>query len=685
MPDLLSRPPASRTEPIVDTIHGVPVPDPYRWLEDSDSPETRDWLEQQNAYAREYLENIPDRQHIERRVREFLEVETHDSLVGLGHRYVFRKRLPSEEQSCIYVRDGIDGVDRLVVHPPDTSAGKYTSVKPLAISEDGQTLAYEVKEGGEQSSRVELVSLATGHLLPDSLPHGYLRAFAFAPDSLSFYYSVEPVNQSERFAHVLRQHRLGEPPEQDRTIFDAGTASNKRIGLISGPKSQLIFVQQTLDHSVIDCYVRSHDSTAAPKLVLKEIAFMFSPQYAKDRILALTNLDAPNLRIVELCFDASGKHEFVELVPSQGVMVHQWAVLREHIVVSYLDGTSFKICIFDLFGRSLGEVPLADGLTPRLILGCRETDDILIECESFFTSPAIYSYSIPRKEQSVWSKEATALDRGTYQHRQIWFSSKDGTRIPMFLVGRRDILESGHHPVILTSYGGFQTSMTPQFSIFVAFLLEKGCVFALPNIRGGIEFGPEWHLAAQRRNRQKAFDDFLAATQWLIDSGTAAPDKIAIFGGSNSGLLVAAAMTQAPSRFRAVVCMAPLLDMVRYHLFNGASKWKDEFGTAESPGDFDVLWSYSPYHRIQDNVVYPAVMMISGDADQKCHPLHARKMIARLQAASGSPFPIILDYSKYRGHSPVLPLSVRIGALTDRMAFLCDQLRLEVSNQGASQ
>lgn len=248
----------------------------------------------------------------------------------------------------------------------------------------------------------------------------------------------------------------------------------------------------------------------------------------------------------------------------------------------------------------------------------------------------------------------------------------------MFLVGRRDVLKHRNSPTIMTSYGGYGVSMTPQFSVFVAFFMELGCLFALPNIRGGSEFGIEWHNAAKRRNRQTAYDDFLYAAEWLIRSGHTHPKKLAIFGGSNSGLLVGAAMTQRPDLFRAVVCMVPMLDMLRYHLFDNAHVWKDEFGTADDPDDFAALARYSPYHNVQKAVAYPATMIVSGDADRNCNPLHARKMTARLQAANVSEHPIFLDYSEFRGHSPVLPLSVRVNALTDRMAFLCDQLQLAV-------
>jgi prolyl oligopeptidase len=247
----------------------------------------------------------------------------------------------------------------------------------------------------------------------------------------------------------------------------------------------------------------------------------------------------------------------------------------------------------------------------------------------------------------------------------------------MFLVGRKEVLDRGTHPTIMTSYGGYGISMTPQFSVFAAFFMEKGCIFALPSIRGGSEFGTAWHEAAKRRKRQTAFDDFLSAAEWLIATGRTVSQRLAIFGGSNSGLLVGTAMTQRPDLFGAVLCMVPVLDMLRHHLFDSAHVWKQEFGTSDNLEDFRAQLGYSPYHNIRAGVEYPATMIVSGDADQNCNPLHARKMTARLQAASASDHPILLDYHPHRGHSPVLPLTQRIDALTDRLAFICHQLKLE--------
>jgi len=335
-----------------------------------------------------------------------------------------------------------------------------------------------------------------------------------------------------------------------------------------------------------------------------------------------------------------------------------------------------QIRIFSFSGKGMGELPIRSDETLRMVGGSPESDELLLETESFTEPIGIFRHSAKSGNRTLWTRRNIPFESADYGHSQIWYMSKDGTRVPMYLVGRRDILEGTCSPTIMTSYGGYGVSMTPQFSVFVAFLMERGCLFALLNIRGGSEFGVKWHNAAKRRNRQTAYDDFLSAAEWLIKTGRTIPGKLAIFGGSNSGLLVGAALTQRPDLFRAAVCMVPMLDMLRYHLFDNAHVWKEEFGTVDDPDDFVALVKYSPYHQVREGVAYPATMIVSGDADRNCNPLHARKMTARLQAANVSEHPILLDYNNLRGHSPVLPLSARIEALTDRMAFLCDQLQL---------
>lgn len=678
MPQLITPIPQSAVEPVTEIFHGVSVTDPYRWLEDQNSPRTRAWIGDQTCYARSYLDSIPGRDKIRARIKDFLAVETHDSLQKAGNRYFFRKRLPDQEQPCIYMRDGADGEDQLLIDPLERGTGEHTALKPLRISPDGRLLLYEVKEGGERTGIFELLEIETRKRLPDLLPRGYLRGFAFAPDGKSFYYVHEAVDAKRPFYRAAYQHVLGKSFIEDQEIFFAGENAKTRLALFCESKRLVFFVYRFLEKTFTDIYLMPLDRDEKPKLILCEIDYCFGLRLFDERILAVTDRDAPNRRIVEIRLRDNGQHEWIDVVPETETPIGPWFIVGDRMFVSYTKEMKQTICIFDISGQKLGELPIRSDETFRMIGGSPDSDELLIETESFTEPVGFFRYSTKTDKRTLWVKRNIPFDPVDYSHSQIWYASKDGTKVPMYLVGRRDVLGGTENPTIMTSYGGYGVSMTPQFSIFVAYLMEHGCLFALPNIRGGSEFGVDWHNAAKRRNRQTAYDDFLSAAEWLINTGRTASGKLAIFGGSNSGLLVGAALTQRPDLFRAVVCMVPMLDMLRYHLFDNAHVWKDEFGTVDDADDFAVLAKYSPYHQVRNGVAYPATMIVSGDADRNCNPLHARKMTARLQAANVSEHPIFLDYSKFRGHSPVLPLSQRIEALTDRMAFLCDQLQLPV-------
>jgi len=676
VPGLISPPPPTAIEPVTDVLHGVPVTDPYRWLEDQNSPRTRAWIEEQTAYARSYLDNIPGRERIRRRVRELLATETYDSLQKVGRRYFFRKRLAEQEQPCIYLREGLTGKDELLIDPSTLGKGKYTAVKPLKVSTNGKVLLYEIKQGGERTGSFALLDVDRRRTLPDILPRGYLRGFAFASDGQSFYYVHEPLSETSPSHRAARQHILGTPFAEDESIFCARGSHKLRLSM-AADETRFGFLVCDFDGEIrTDFYLKAFERDSAVERVFSSATYSFGPRLIHGRILAITNREAPNLRIVELRRNADTMFEWIDIVPEQEGRIRQWTVTRDHVLVSYIYQSETRVWIFDLGGGRKTEWPRQPTKeTIRLIGATYDEDEIIVASESFTEPPATMLFSVGSKQLTLWSKQPTPFDSEGYIHSQVWYASKDGARIPMFLVGRPDILAGGCHPVILTSYGGHGVSMTPQFSVFVAFLLERGFLFALPNIRGGSEFGSEWHRAAKRHRRQTAYDDFLAAAEWLVATGRTTPRRLAIFGGSNSGLLVGAALTQRPDLFRAVVCMVPLLDMLRYHLFDDAHVWRDEFGIASEPEDFPALASYSPYHHVERGG-YPALLLVSGDADQKCNPLHARKMTARLQAANTSTNPILLDYRTFRGHSPVLPLTERVEGLTDRLAFLCDQLQL---------
>jgi len=387
----------------------------------------------------------------------------------------------------------------------------------------------------------------------------------------------------------------------------------------------------------------------------------------------MTNEGAPNWRVIEISLESS---QFRDIVPEGPLIMKNFGIIAGEIYALYAADDRTPIEIYTLEGQRL-EAPVFPSGTITSLWSFPESDIGFLEFTSFTCPRTIYRIS--KDGIKIWSSTDVSFDLADVELRRVWFESKDGTRVPMYVMGKH--LGSGSQPTILTAYGGFGVSITPQFTAYGTFLLEQGCTFAIANTRGGAEFGAAWHEAAKREKRQNSFDDFFAAAQWLIDMGYATAGEIGIVGGSNAGLLVGAAITQRPELFRAAICLGPLLDMLRYHRFGDARFWGDEYGIADNPEQFAALYAYSPYHRVKDGEKYPAVLLVSGDEDKRCDAAHARKMTARLQDASTSGYPILLDYQTFRGHAPVMPLHVRIESLTDRLAFMCDQLNIEVRDR----
>lgn len=680
MPELIEAPPVTTVSEVTEVMHGVSITDPYRWLEDRNSPETCRWLTTQSRYSRSYLDSIPGRERIRGRVQELLDVETVDSVLVCRNRFIFRKRIPRQQQPSIWMREGRDGEDRLLLDIREHGADKYTAVRPLTVSPDGRLLLLEIKEGGgKRTSRFAVFDIARRETLPDGVPRGYLRGFCFSPDSQCFYYAYEPADETGARRRRAYRHVLGTDPSSDEEVFAVEHRDSFRLQLVPG-QEQLGFLVYRIGKKIItDFYVSDFGASSSALSLVADAEYSFGPLLLSSRrILAITDLHAPNFRIVELRPEPGGGSELLDLVPASASRIQDWAVTRNHIFVGYVYANEAWIDVFDLSGNKVEKIEATKGNTLRLKPAASQQDTLILEQESFTKPIQICTCTSHSPATRLWRRREVPFDSQQYDQLETSCAARDGTRIPIFLVGRRELLSGGSHPTIMTSYGGFGIAMTPRFSLFVAYLMERGCLFALPNIRGGSEFGSRWHDEAKRRRKQVAFDDFLSAAEWLIRSGHTDPKKLAIFGGSNSGLLVAAALTQRPDLFRAVVCILPILDMLRYHLFDQAHLWIDEFGFCGDRDDFLALARYSPYHHVRDGTAYPATLIVSGDADQNCNPLHARKMIARLQAANSSTNPVILDYSPSRGHSPVLPLSERIESLTDRLAFVCDQLGIQV-------
>lgn len=680
MSTVLTSPPYTTVEPVTEIIHGVEVTDPYHWLEDQDSERTRRWLEEQTRYAREILDSLHGRERVRRRVAELLSVEMIGPPHKVGDRYFFLKRDEGQDQPVICVREGWNGKDRVLVDPTARGGEGGVSVHIVTVSPDGRLLAYGVRHGAEDYQSVEILDVDSLEVLPDGLPRGFLGGFTFTADSKSYYYVHEVIGAPQPHRCTAYQHVIGNDSREDREIFYAGEYPQVKLGMrFSDDRRYVAYIlARSNKTNTIDLYVQDLFESSAARLIAERMGDTFYPCFVKDELIVLTNFQAPNKKIISINLDTPDRVNWRDVVPETALPIKDFAVRNNLIFVSYVENISTRTDIYDLAGRKAGTIPYPGSGTASLVQNPVDDSELFYTYNSFVHPDTIFSYRTDTGERKVWSQKKVAFDPDSVEVTQIWYQSKDGTPVPMSLICRKGLPKNKNTPTILTGYGGFGKCVTPQFSVFATFVVEHDCQFAVANIRGGSELGAQWHLDGKRHKRQNAFDDFIAAAEWLMDNGFTIPEKLAIAGGSNGGLLVGAALTQRPDLFQAVVCLGPLLDMLRYHRFSITKPWVDEYGSPDDPEDFRHLYAYSPYHRVREGVEYPAVLIASGDADTRCDPMHARKMAARLQAATASDMPILLEYRALRGHMPVLPLGERIEALTDRLTFICDQMGVAV-------
>jgi prolyl oligopeptidase len=667
---------ATHHDPVTEVLHGVRITDQFRWLEDRTSEATSAWIAAQKLRHDSYFAEMPGLEVLRARVSGYLNVNVLDQPVKVAGRFFYRRRRKDQEQGCICVQDTLDGQERVLVDP--SALGPFASVGIHHISRDSALLAYQLKHGGSDAMEIHFVLTETGQQLPDSLPLGYARGLLFTSDGSGFFYCHEDLSRKED--HTIQFHEFGRY-SYDPVLFHRRRTPCSRLVLAGNDlRIGAIYRHELGDELQTDLYCASQDGGSVWRPVFVDRQSPHEPLLHQGRIFAFTEDHAPNGKLIELSNNGT---EMGIIVPESGSRIGQYVCTDEAIYVRYQLDRRSSVRVYAL-DKSWVETALfpVDGtiqLLPRLT---SHSDSLFYSCESFHDPLAIYEYQPQRKASTLLARSGPPSSRNAFGVEEHWFLSYDGAKIPMFLVRRSDLDPTVPHPIVMTGYGGFGASMTPKFSVLVTHLVELGAVFALPCIRGGSELGKEWHEAARRTKRQVAISDFIAAAEWLSQWHSSSPSQIGIFGGSNSGLLVAAAMTQRPDLFQAVLCIAPLLDMVRYELFDNARKWRQEYGTVEDHEDFAALHGYSPYHHVAEEVDYPATLFVAGDGDDRCNPAHVRKMAAHLQERSAQRQPILVDYSAERGHSPVLPLSVRTDALTRRIAFLCKELSIPLQTGG---
>lgn len=677
MRSVLEPPPVTPIEPVTDVLHGVEITDPYRWLEDQNSPRTREWLKEQAAYTAAYFATLPMRNQVRTRVRELLSAPNAPEPWKVGDQYFFLKRISHGENRAIVVRDRVSGEERVLVDPD--SYGKNAAVLISAISENGRFLAYSVRHSGADHAATEIIDVERDVVLADRIPEGLCTGFAFAPACSGFYYTQRDLLHPEA-RKVAWWHRFGSDAADDVQVFSAEEGNDVYLGItVSAELNVLMFsVYVAAKSPRTSIYMLSIGQTTEPRLLIANVGGSFVPFFAGRELLVYTDFEAPNFRIVSIALDDTGPAHWRDIVAETDRRIQSFAVAADELFVTRADHFSAHLEAYSVTTGEHREIPTPQQTSIDLLDNGNSSDTLFCNLTSITQPPTTYSYSPARRELAEWHKSDGFLDPATIGVEETTYCSTDGTSIPLFLIARKDLLHAGPLPTFLTGYGGFGSCVTPRFTAFATFLIEQGFLYAIPALRGGSELGEQWHRAGQGKLRQNAFDDFIAAAEWLLWRRRSAEGRIAIGGGSNAGLLVGAAITQRPDLYRAAICLGPLLDMTRYDLFDRASAWAEEYGSPEDEQDFHHLVKYSPYHRIKDGAHYPAVLLISGDADTRCNPMHARKMTARLQAANRSEDPILIDYKPAWGHTPVQPLSVKIESLTDRLAFVCHELAVAV-------
>ena len=660
-------PPLTERREIVETLHGVEIRDPYRWLEDQEAPETRAWIDAQNAYADTVLQSLPGRDELKTLAATVLEVDVIGLPTERGGRYFYSRRRADQDLSVLYVRDGLDGEDRVLIDPHPMSSDHTISVTYLDISRDGRLVVYAVRDGGVDETSIHLRDVDTGKDLDDRLPAARYGQVNLTPDKTGFYY--------ERYGDVSPRvmfHRLGTDPSADIQLFGDGYELHHiPVSLLSDDGRWLLV--HVIEGSSGPTEIHLKDLTTAGSFttVIKDGVSESWAEFAGDLLVITTNLDAPNKRVMVADPANPSVDQWREIIPERDeVVIQETRGLGSRLAVSYLQDVQLRVAIHELSGAHVRDIAFETLGSVGGGAGRWTSNEAFFTFQSYHRPNTIYRYDLESAEQTVWAQVEVPIDTGRYQVTQTWFASQDGTRVPMFITHRADVVLDGTNPTLLTGYGGFNLSQTPRFSSLAAVWLESGGVFAEANVRGGGEFGEEWHRDGMLERKQHVFDDFIAAAEHLIAEGFTSPEHLAIRGGSNGGLLVGAVSNQRPDLFGAVVCTYPLLDMVRYHQFLVASFWVPEYGSSEDPEQFAYMLDYSPYHNVDETARYPATLYITGDGDTRVAPLHARKMAALMQSTHGDATPILLRYHTDAGHSGGQPVSQQIEEMVDTVSFL---------------
>ncbi len=679
--------PKTATVEQVDDYHGVKVADPYRWLEDLDSPQTAAWVRAQNDVTFKFLGEIPAREKIRERITRLWDFEKYGTPFKEGGRYFYSKNDGLQPQSVIYVTEALNAEPRTLIDPNKFSADGTVALAALSISDDGKLAAYGVSTGGSDWVTFKVRNVDTGEDLPDEVKWTKFSGASWTKDGRGFYYSRfdEPAGNKlgdVTYYHKLYYHRLGTPQSEDQLVYHRPDQKEWEFaGSVTEDGQYLIIVVFHGTERKNRIYYQ--DLKAADGRTV-ELLNDFDAEYGfvgndGPVFWFQTDLDAPRGRLMAIDTRRPERTNWKELIPQAAETLTGVSVVGDTFFASYLKDAHSVVRLFDLTGKPLRELELP-GLGSAGGFGGKRTDtETFYNFTSFSVPNTIYRYDLTTGQSAVFRKPKVDFDPDRYETKQVFYNSKDGTRIPMFITHKKGLRLDGNNPTLLYGYGGFNVSLTPYFSVSRLVWLELGGVYALANIRGGGEYGTEWHDAGKLHNKQNCFDDFIAAAEWLIANKYASPKKLAILGGSNGGLLVGACLTQRPDLFGACLAAVGVLDMLRFTKFTIGWEWVSDYGSPDDPAGFQTLYKYSPLHNLKAGTCYPPTLVTTADHDDRVVPAHSFKFISALQAAQGCDNPVLIRIETKAGHGGGKPTQKIIEEATDQYAFLVRVLEVDAT------
>ncbi len=676
-------PPKAEMRPVTENLHGTKIVDPYRWLEDGTSGDTQKWVAEEMAYTRSVLDPLPGRDAIHKRLTELLGIGSIGVPRIAGRYYFYTRREGMQNQPVLYVREGLDGKDRVLVDVNQLAADGTTALDWFYPAEHGKYVAYGTSLNGSEMSTLHIIDTKTGILLPDTIERTRAASIAWSLDNSGFYYTRYPnkgdvPEGQERYNRHVFYHLLGTDPATDPPIFGEGRDPEDWPSVNLDNDGSLLLITVAQGWTKTELFLMDTRKDTPPTRITTGKNFLYSATLYNGRIYIVTNEDAPRYRVFMAEAGNYDREDWQEIIPQAGGVLKDAELWGGKIFAQYEQNATSQLRVFDLGGGLLSNLALPAIGSVFACQGKWDRDEVFYGFESFTIPRSIYRYDLKSGSTTLWAKvDAPAIDPAAYEVEQDWYHSKDGTRVPMFVVSRKGLKKDGQNPTVLTGYGGFNISLTPEFESDIYLWLEHGGVYAIANLRGGSEFGEDWHRAGMLDKKQNVFDDMIAAAEYLISQKYTDKSHLAIWGGSNGGLLMGAMITQRPDLFRAVVCDVPLLDMLHYQKFQIARLWIPEYGNAEDPAQFKWLYAYSPYHHVKGGTEYPAILFTTADSDSRVDPMHARKMTALMQASAangGSRVrPILLRIETKAGHAGT-PVGKQVEEDTDAYSFLFWQL-----------